>query len=229
MPARVRPARAVGALRRSDSRHAVAAALGVERPAVLTACVHNHAGPSTLAGGHLLGWITPDGYGELLVERSVTAALAARAAAEPATLRAVRRPLPAGLSRNRRGLPYDPTFTVVDVIGEAGSRIGTVANVSIHPVRARARVPRGGDRLGRAVPAELERRAGGTAMLLSGALGDVNPCHVHRQDNDCGADGFAEAEQLGRDVATVVDARVGAHNAGRRRRAVGARRTACST
>ena len=25
----------------------------------------------------------------------------------------------------------------------------------------------------------------------------MNPCHVHRQDNDCGGDGFAEAEQLG--------------------------------
>ena len=53
---------------------------------------------------------------------------------------------------------------------------------------------------------ELERRAGGTAILLSGAIGDVNPCHVHRQDNDCGGDGFAEAEQLGRDVAHGVDA-----------------------
>ena len=38
-------------------------------------------------------------------------------------------------------------------------------------------------------------------MLLSGALGDVNPHHVHRQNNDCRGDGFAEAEQLGRDVA----------------------------
>ncbi len=43
-------------------------------------------------------------------------------------------------------------------------------------------------------------------MLLSGALGDVNPHHVHRQGNDCTSDGFAEAEQLGRDVAEGVDA-----------------------
>ena len=41
-------------------------------------------------------------------------------------------------------------------------------------------------------------------MLLSGALGDVNPCHVHRQNNDCGGDGFAEAAQLGSDVAEGV-------------------------
>ena len=46
-------------------------------------------------------------------------------------------------------------------------------------------------------------------MLLSGALGDVNPHHVHRQHNDCRDDGFAEADQLGRDVAEGVDAVLG--------------------
>ena len=60
--------------------------------------------------------------------------------------------------------------------------------------RARARVPRGVERLGRPVPPALEARAGGSTMLLSGALGDVNPHHVHRQNNDCGGDGFAEAD-----------------------------------
>ena len=42
-------------------------------------------------------------------------------------------------------------------------------------------------------------------MLLSGALGDVNPRHVHRQNNDCRRDGFEEAEELGNEVAEVVD------------------------
>jgi hypothetical protein len=46
-------------------------------------------------------------------------------------------------------------------------------------------------------------------VLLSGAIGDVNPCHVHRQNNDCRGDGFAEAAQLGRDVAEVVDVALG--------------------
>jgi len=59
----------------------------------------------------------------------------------------------------------------------------------------------------------LERLAGGTAVLLSGAIGDVNPCHVHRQDNDCGGDGFAEAAQLGHDVAETVDEVLGATEA----------------
>jgi hypothetical protein len=57
--------------------------------------------------------------------------------------------------------------------------------------------------------AALEQRAGGTAVLLSGALGDVNPHHVHRQNNDCGNDGFVEADQLGRRVAEAVDTVLG--------------------
>ena len=69
--------------------------------------------------------------------------------------------------------------------------------------------------------AALEQRAGGTAVLLSGALGDVNPRHVHRQNNDCRGDGFAEAETLGREVAEVVDAALGDAASGRARRAGG--------
>src|SRR5580765_8056311 len=191
-------------------RDAVGAALGLARAAVLTSCIHTHAGPSTLSGGELLGWVTPDGYRELLVERCVAAALAAGNAAAPATLRAGRWPLPPGLSINRRGLPYDPTFSVVDVIGDDETRIGTVANVAIHPVALGPEcLAVSSDWVG-PFRAELERRAGGTAVLLSGAIGDVNPCHVHRQDNDCGGDGFAEAEQLGRDIAATVDGVLGA-------------------
>ena len=66
-------------------------------------------------------------------------------------------------------------------------------------------------------------------MLLSGALGDVNPHHVHRQNNDCRGDGFAEAEQLGRDVAEGVDAVLRRGRAGRGERPDGRARTARST
>jgi hypothetical protein len=187
-------------------RDAVADALELERPAVLTACVHNHAGPSTLEGSHVLGWVTPNGYRATLVRQCVAAARSARAAAAPARLRAGRWPLPPALSLNRRGLPYEPTFAVVDVLGTDGTRIGTVANVAIHPVALGPEcLAVSSDWVG-PFRSELERRAGGTALLLSGALGDVNPCHVHRQDNDCGADGFAEAAQLGKNVARGVDA-----------------------
>jgi hypothetical protein len=51
----------------------------------------------------------------------------------------------------------------------------------------------------------LEARLGGRAVLLQGAQGDVNPHHVHRQDNDCSNDLFAEADELGADLASAVD------------------------
>ena len=189
-------------------RDAVGAALGVERAAVLTSCVHTHAGPSAMAGTDALGWPNPEGYGGLLVERCVAAAREAAAAASTVTLRFGRWPLPDGLSINRRGHPYDPWFTALDVHGEAG-RLATIANISIHPVALGPEcLAVSSDWVG-AFRAALERRIGGRAVLLSGALGDVNPHHVHRQGNDCRADLFAEADELGGELAEAVDAVIG--------------------
>ena len=190
-------------------RDGVAAALGLDRAAVLTSCVHTHAGPSTIEGSDQLGWVTPEGYRELLVERCVAAARAAAAGSSPAVLRAGRWQLPAGLSVNRRGLPYEPTFALLDGLDPGGARLGTLANVAIHPVALGPEcLAVSSDWVGPFRRA-LERRTGGTTMLLSGALGDVNPHHVHRQGNDCGHDGFAEAEALGRQVAEGVEAVLG--------------------
>jgi len=186
-------------------RTSVAAALGLELGAVLTSCVHTHAGPSTIAGSEALGWVTPEGYRETLVERCTDAARAARAAARPASLRSGRFPLPADLSLNRRGLPYEPTFAVLDVIGVDGARLGTLANVAIHPVALGPECRAVSSDWVGSFRAALQARAGGSTVLLSGALGDVNPHHVHRQGNDCNRDGFAEAHQLGCDVAEAID------------------------
>ena len=186
-------------------RSAVASALGLELGAVLTSCVHTHAGPSTIAGSGRLCWVTPEGYGELLVTQAVVAATAAMRAARPGGLRAGRWPLPDGLSVNRRDLPYEPTFAVLDAVAGDGRRIGTIANVAIHPVALGPEcLAVSSDWVG-PFRSALEGRAGGTAVLLSGALGDVNPHHVHRQRNECTRDGFAEARQLGHDVAEVID------------------------
>jgi hypothetical protein len=190
-------------------RDSVAAALGIERAAVLTSCVHTHAGPSTIEGSEALGWTTPEGYRELLIERCTTAARTAAAQAAPATLRTGRWPLPDGLSINRRGLPYAPTFAVLDVLDLQGGRIGAIANLAIHPVALGPEcLAVSTDWVG-PFRAALEPEAGGPAVLLSGALGDVNPHHVHRQDNDCRGDGFAEAERLGRRVAEAVHTALG--------------------
>lgn len=197
----------------NPARAAVAAALELELSAVLLASTHTHAAPSTMAGTERLGWITPEGYGDTLAGGCAAAAVAARDGARPAVLRHGRWSLPGGLSINRRGYPYDPWFSVLDVHedvgGTAGPRIGTLANLAIHPVAL------GPECL--AVSADwvhpfreaLTARTGGASMLLSGALGDVNPRHVHRQHNDCTRDGFAEAAELGAEIAEAVDAVLG--------------------
>ena len=190
-------------------REAVAGALGIPLAAVLTSCIHTHAGPSTMEGSEALGWTTPEGYGETLVQRCVAAASEAAGRRQPASLRTGRWALPSGLSINRRDLPYDPTFAVVDVVGADGGRLGTLANIAIHPVALGPEcLAVSTDWVG-PFRSALEGRAGGRAVLLSGALGDVNPHHVHRQGNDCRHDGFAEADALGRELAEVVDDRLG--------------------
>jgi hypothetical protein len=187
-------------------RAAVGEALGLERAAVLTSCVHTHAGPSTMAGTEALGWPTPEGYGELLVERAVRAASEAKASAvDDVSLRFGRWALPSGLSINRRGHPYDPWFTALDVLGGDGARVGTIANLSIHPVALGPEcLAVSTDWVGPFRRA-LEARLGGRAVLLQGAQGDVNPHHVHRQDNQCTNDLFAEADELGADLADALD------------------------
>lgn len=194
----------------NPARAAVASALGVDLAAVLTASTHTHAAPSTMAGTERLGWFVPEGYGQTLTDGCVAAATAARDSARGAALRYGRWALPGGLSINRRGYPYDPWFSVLDVRAEGdggdGERIGTLANLAIHPVAL------GPECL--AVSADwvhpfreaLQGRAGGTTIELSGALGDVNPRHVHRQGNDCRLDGFEEAAELGGEIAEAVDA-----------------------
>jgi hypothetical protein len=182
-------------------RDSVGTALGLPRAAVLTACTHTHAGPSAIAGAERLGWPTPDGYLETLVEGCTAAATMARAAAEPAELHFVRAPLPDGLSINRRGLPYDPSFAVLDVRRADGSRVGVVANIAIHPVAlGPGCLAVSTDWVGpfrRAV----EDATGGTAVLLSGALGDVNP-RPHDHPEETGD--FVEAATLGAEVAAAT-------------------------
>jgi hypothetical protein len=197
----------------NPARAAVAAALSLDLPAVLIASTHTHSGPSAMAGTSVLGWPTPEGYGETLAEGCASAARAALGSLRDAELRYGRWSLPDGLSINRRGYPYDPWFSAMDVMAPdtperlgASERLGTIANLAIHPVSLGPEcLAVSADWVGHFRRA-LESRAGGTTTLLSGALGDVNPIHVHRQDNSCEHDGFAEAEELGTEVAQAVDA-----------------------
>jgi hypothetical protein len=185
-------------------RQAVSADLGLPVAAVLTASTHTHSGPSCIAGSEAVGWPTPAGYNEVLLGGCRAAAAQAHRLAVPATLSYRRAPLPDGLSVNRRGLPYAPWVALVDVRAPDGPRIGTLANLAVHPVALGPECLAVSADWVAPFRASLEGALGGTAVMLSGALGDVNPRHVHRQDNDCGADGFAEADGLGRELAEVV-------------------------
>jgi hypothetical protein len=185
-------------------RMAVAQDLGVPKSAVLTASTHTHSGPSCIAGSEAIGWPTPPGYTEILLAGCRAAARHARTSAVPATLAYRRAPLPDGLSVNRRGLPYAPWLALLDIHALEGDRLGVLANLAVHPVALGPEcLAVSSDWVG-PFRTDLESSLGGQAIMLSGALGDVNPRHVHRQDNVCEGDGFAEADELGRELAEAV-------------------------
>jgi neutral ceramidase len=182
-------------------RDAVGAAVELPRARVLTACTHTHTGPSVLRGSERLGWPTPPAYERTLVAGCVAAARAAATGAEPAELFHARRSLPAAVSMNRRGLPYDPTFAVLDARRPDGSTIGTLANVGIHPVALGAHcLAVSTDWVGPFRAGVAASTAGGVT-LLQGALGDVNPAEPHHHD----AQGdYTHAEAVGAAVAVAV-------------------------
>ena len=195
----------IGADHADPVRAAVAAALGTSPDDVLTSCTHTHSGPAADTALKRIGWPAPTGYVDRLVEGCVRAAQAAAAAAEPARLAFARDALPAELSMNRRGLPYEPSYAVLDVRRDDGSRIGSVAGVGIHPVALGITC--------RAVSGDWVtsyRRAaaastGAPAVLLQGALGDVNPTRDPHTDPDPGGN-WETARVLGTEVADAVGA-----------------------
>lgn len=187
-----------------DVRAAVAGTLGITSDAVLPSCIHTHSGPNTITGGDMLGWASVPGYTDLLTQRCVEAARAARDNAVPADLRFARAPLPDGVSINRRGLDYEPWFCALDIIGADGERIGVLANVSIHPVvLSHTWAEVSSDWVG-IFRQSCEKRSGGTVVLMSGALGDVNPSERHTDEADHIREAWDEASFVGETIAAAV-------------------------
>jgi hypothetical protein len=177
------------------ARRSMASTLGTTLGCVLVSCTHTHSGPSAIAGTDAIGWPNPGGYDEVLREGCAAAARAARDAAAPANLRYVRARLSDGLAFNRRGLPYEePSFSVLDVRSSDGARLGVVANFSIHPVLlGPGWLEVATDWVG-PFRRSLEGRAGGTAIELTGALGDINPTPPDGEPKDS-YEPWASAEQ----------------------------------
>jgi hypothetical protein len=178
----------------APAREAVAHELDVPISNVLISCTHTHSGPSAMAGTEALGWPNPEGLADTIRSACVNAVALAVHAERETGLRYVRAPLPDGFSFNRRGLPYEePTFNVLDATGDGG-RIGTVANMSIHPVLLGPQwLEVATDWIGPFRTA-LETLRGGTAIQLTGSLGDINPTPPAGQPDDTYAP-WASAEQ----------------------------------
>jgi hypothetical protein len=187
----------------SPVRESVAAALRVPVSHVLTSCVHTHAGPAADGTLKRVGWPVLEGYREQLVRACTEAATTAHAAAQPVTLSYAREPLPDGLGRNRRDLPYHPTMGALTFHGLDGELVGTVGNVGIHPVAL------GPTAL--AVSADwvgtyrdvVRATTGAPAVLLMGALGDVDP-HGFSHDRLTTGGDWDLAAQVGTGVAQAV-------------------------
>ena len=184
-------------------RAAVAATLGIPKANVLTSCTHTHSGPAATRSMRIIGWPAQAGYCDRLIQRCVDAATIAAACCTPAEFRFASAPLPEGLSLNRRGLDYHPTFAALDIRRPDGGRIGSIANIAIHPVAAgitaRA-VSR--DWVG-SFRDEATLLTGAPCVLLPGALGDVNPTRDAHTNPDPGGN-WETARQLGVDVARCV-------------------------
>ena len=171
-------------------REAIAAELAISRAHVIVACTHTHSGPSLISGSEAIGWPIPDGFAALVGEGCVAAARTARSSAINTELVLARCPLPEGFAFNRRGGDFEnPWFSVLHSPGA-----GIVANFGIHPVLL------GPEWLSVATDwvgpfrRALEALVDGTAIELTGALGDINPTPPYGEPDDTYAP-WASAEQ----------------------------------
>jgi hypothetical protein len=187
----------------SPARESVARVLGVPVSHVLTTCVHTHAGPAADGTLKRVGWPVVEGYLDLLVRACAQAATTAHAALQPVTPAYAREALPDGLGRNRRDLPYLPTMAALSFRAPDGSLVGTIGNVGIHPVAlGPTALAVSADWVG-SYRRSLAASTGAPAVLLMGALGDVDPQGFSHDDLTAGGD-WDLAEQVGLGVAQAI-------------------------
>ena len=182
-------------------RVAVSAATGVPVERVLTSCTHTHSGPDTLLGMDL-----HDGYDRLLQDAVVDTAVRALAAAVPVSVGLAEVAVPTSLAVNRRGLQHTPRLQLLD-LHAGGSRLAAVVGLGLHPVTHGPDVHVvTADWVGHCRTA-VEAALGGTAVVVSGVLGDVNPPGGDGYDRRGG--GVALARSVGEAVAGLAVAAAG--------------------
>jgi hypothetical protein len=151
-------------------RRAIAAHLDCDEAAVITSCIHTHAGPSALPGTEALGWPVPDGFPALLAERALEAASAAHENLQVVGARFARVDLPGGVAINRRGhaLTAGAAVLVLDPVA-------VIASVGIHPtVTGPPNLAITTDYVG-PLRRMLAAASSMPTMFLQGCQGDVNP------------------------------------------------------
>ncbi len=172
-------------------RDGAAAATGLAPEHIFVTCTHSHASPDTqgLWGG------VPAGYERHVVGEAVGAIAEAWASMREAELRAASVVFD-GLVRNRRDWPItDTTLSVLRLLTPDGALIATLANYACHPTAIgseSAEISR--DWCGFAVDI-IEQAAGGIAVFVNGAIGDVNPLF---------SGGVNHAKTLGQSLAAWV-------------------------
>lgn len=186
-------------------RAAVGEVLGIPAAQVLTACVHTHSAPAASATMRRARWPVPPAYLQVVLAGCTQAARQALQALAPATLGYARAPLPDGLGANRRGLPYRPSYAVLDVRSPDGTRLGTLGNVGLHPVALGTGCTAVSSDWVGTYRTEVRRATGAPAVLLQGALGDVNPVGFDHDHPVAGGD-WETARVLGTAVADAVAA-----------------------
>lgn len=177
-------------------RLAVSEATGVPVQRVLTSCTHTHSGPDTLLCMDL-----HEGYLELLAAGAVDAARRALAGLVPVSVGLGVVDVPTSLAVNRRGRPHAPRLQLVDLQAD-GQRVASLVGVGIHPVTHGPDVHVvTADWIGHCRTA-VEAALGGTAVVVSGALGDVNPPGGDGYDRSGG--GVELARSVGSAVAELA-------------------------
>lgn len=162
----------------------------VPKENILITCTHVHSGPDTLGlWGKGLGstGLDPE-YLKVLQERVAEAVAKAAGALQPVTLAAGKTVVPDGLVYNSREAIQDKELTSLRLTGADGRTVATVIHYGGHPEVNKTKALTS-DFVGYVRDA-AEKRYGGTALFLNGALGGMVTPKISEHN-------FAEMERVG--------------------------------
>lgn len=140
---------------------------------VLICCTHVHSGPDTLGlwgPTFAKSGVDPE-YMTVLEERIVGAVDSAAAALKPVRLRAAKTTVPDGLMHNSREPLQDKELTTLRFVDDKDKTIGTLVHYGGHPEVNKSKALTS-DYV-HYVREEVEKKTGGVALFLNGALGGM--------------------------------------------------------